>query len=1121
MKYVAVFIVLTAIALAVPPTSSPDAPPNVEAADAARRATVPSGTTVSLWAAEPLMANPVAFCFDEQGRAYVAETTRFGNGVPDTRSFMHWLDDDIGARTVDDRLAMYKRHKYGNFEKYDDQVRRVWDSTGKGVADKSTVFANGFNKPEDGIGAGVLARKGDVYFTNIPNLYKLRDTNADGVAEQRDVLSTGYGVRAQFLGHDLHGLRMGPDGRLYFSIGDRGFNVVNKEGKRLYNPDSGAVLRCEPDGSNLEIVHIGLRNPQELAFDDYGNLFTYDNNCDSGDRARWVQIVPGGDSGWRCGYQYGTLYHTPAVKEGNRGPWNTEKIWHLQNESQPANILPPLAHFGNGPAGITHYPGLGLNDKYKDHFFACDFTSNAGSSVIWSLAVKPKGASFEVVDREPFVKNMVPTDCEFGPDCNFYWSDWVSGWNPQDKGRIFKLTDAEAQQNPKVKEARELIASGMSKIGIQELLKLLEHPHQQVRLEAQYELLTRPNADVYASLVDLLKDSKNQIARLHAIWALGQYHRRVRQDPVELIEILKDTDPILRAAAARTLGESARTFGIHSDSLLPLLKDPEPSVQFHAALALHQFLELMTLPRDVHLPIMPFVTAAGKDPYLRHAAVVLLSSYLKATGGQIANGQDNLTANEKIVLVLALRRIGDANAEDRLVKLLADADPQVSIEAARAIYDERMMTAMPALAALSDAVADDAILFRALAANFLLGEPSNAAALAKFAANRSRPDYLRVTALKLLADWAKPPRRDPITGLRLELKARDATVAKDALMPVLDDIFIGSDAVHKDAVACVTKLGIKEVGPAMARIINDVKQPVETRVAALLALDALKAKEFAAAVPIAESSTEPWLRGAVRTAIVRRNPKQIEQFATLLDDAGTSIIEKQMMLAALGTLPESATADTLLATWLDRLKDGAVPDELKLEVFEAAQARSTAKKLKLHADLKAKLADYDKLVRKNAGSKRDKRYPEILKGGDVARGREIFLNNAAVSCQRCHKLDGTGGDVGPPVNGIGREKSREYLLESILVPNAQIAEGFASVILETADGKKVSGVLRKQTKEKYTLLTPENTVLEIAAADVESEKPDKSAMPDDVHQKLSRREMRDLVEFLASLKEKK
>ncbi len=309
--------------------------------------------------------------------------------------------------------------------------------------------------------AGVLARKGQVYFTCIPDLYVLKDTNGDNKADEKKSLFTGFGPTVQYLGHDLHGLRMGPDGKLYFSMGDRGFMVTTKEGKKLEYPNTGAVLRCDPDGSNLEVVHSGLRNPQEIAFDDYGNLFTYDNNCDSGDRARWVHIVEGGDSGWRGGFQYQTYYHTPAVPQGNRGAWNTEKLWLPQHDGQPAWIVPPLLNFGNGPAGMTHYPGIGLNDKYKDHFFCCDFTSSSGSSVIWSLSVKPKGAAFEAKPPEAFVRGLVPTDCEFGPDGAFYWSDWVGGWAPRNRGRIFRARRCRSDEEPAGGRSEEATRGGL------------------------------------------------------------------------------------------------------------------------------------------------------------------------------------------------------------------------------------------------------------------------------------------------------------------------------------------------------------------------------------------------------------------------------------------------------------------------------------------------------------------------------------------------------------------------------------------------------------------------------------------------------------------------------------
>ena len=142
-------------------------------------------------------------------------------------------------------------------------------------------------------------------------------------------------------------------------MGDRGYSITTKEGERLHDPASGAVFRCELDGSNLEVYATGFRNPQELAFDDLGNLFTGDNNSDGGDRARLVHVVRGSDSGWRMYYQY----------LGDRGPWNREQLWHPKHDGQPAYIVPPICNFADGPSGLTYYPGTGLGDEYRKHVF--------------------------------------------------------------------------------------------------------------------------------------------------------------------------------------------------------------------------------------------------------------------------------------------------------------------------------------------------------------------------------------------------------------------------------------------------------------------------------------------------------------------------------------------------------------------------------------------------------------------------------------------------------------------------------------------------------------------------------------------------------------------------------
>jgi quinoprotein glucose dehydrogenase len=1149
IRSLAVVALLGLVALAVPPEeekkqkkkaeNSPDA--------SAARAQIEGGLKATVWAAEPQFQNPIAFSFDEAGRCYIVEANRYKDGVPDTRGHMYWLDEDIGAKSVADRVAMYKKHKYPQFEKFEDRVRVLWDSGNKGYADKEETFSAGYNRFEDGIAAGVLARKGSVYFTCIPDLYLLKDTNGDGKADEKKSLASGFGVRAQFQGHDLHGLRMGPDGKLYFSIGDRGMNVVNKEGKHLYYPDAGAVMRCDLDGANLEIVHTGLRNPQELAFDDFGNLFTYDNNCDSGDAARWVYIVEGGDSGWRCGYQYGTHMHTAAVPQGNRGPWNTEKLWHLQHEGQPAYIVPPLAHFGNGPSGLTHYPGVGLNDKYKDHFFACDFTASAANSKIWTLAVKPKGAAFEVTDLHAFAQQVVPTDCEFGPDGAFYWSDWLGGWDKPNKGRIFRATDPEAMKNPAIEEGRKLLLDGLEKLSVDELVKLLAHPHQNVRLESQLELANKAKADlktVAFKLAALAQGKKaNRLARLHAIWGLGIIEGGGKNSSLLLQSaksLFKDEDVEVRAATAKTLGKYVAAWS----SLATQLKvESDNRVKSHLLVSMGKLLPENSADQtrknsSSWLPALEVLKAnADKDVYLRQAAIEGLKYAFMAYDERYRQGPTRVyrllwgearaldSPSVELGLVVMLRKLKMSR-----ISLESD-DPKLLAEMARAIHDDMSIvtpndhwsaSGMESLAKILDKPGlPEAVAFRAISANLKLGTPEDAVRVANFAARSAEPDPLRISALKLLGEWAKPSKRDAVTGCRQELPDRDPAIAVNAVKPVVAKLFVGSDAVRKEAVQLVAKLGLTEVGALLAGIVNDAKQSGSTRAESLFALEALKAKELAETAKTALESSVPRLRAAARVVLAKANPTAAaKELPALLKDEQAATIEKQMAFGVLGTMKESQEVDAALAEWLDRLIADKVPEALKLDVLEAAEARTRTKGLNLHAPLKEKLADYDKQTRAKADGDMVKRNLEALSGGDAEKGREIVLNNAAVYCTRCHKLDGQGGDVGPALNGIAAMKDRLYLLESIVNPNAKIAMGFQSVIIDTLDGKQVSGIVKTQTAKEITLITAENKLITIPADDVDGKpKPDKSAMPDDLYKKISKRELRDVVEFLATLKE--
>ena len=144
----------------------------------------------------------------------------------------------------------------------------------------------------------------------------------------------------------------------------------------------------------MEVVYTGLRNPQEIAFDAYGNLFAADNNCDKGDYARLVYIVDGGHSGWNMSYQ---SIAAPYLT----GPWHAEKIWHVEHPDRPLSVLPPIAPLGAGPSGFAFSPGSGLPERYQQAFFMCNYTGNEG---IEAFSLKAKGAGFEMVDAHDFLK---------------------------------------------------------------------------------------------------------------------------------------------------------------------------------------------------------------------------------------------------------------------------------------------------------------------------------------------------------------------------------------------------------------------------------------------------------------------------------------------------------------------------------------------------------------------------------------------------------------------------------------------------------------------------------------------------------------------------------------------
>ncbi|HVU99723.1 MAG TPA: PVC-type heme-binding CxxCH protein, partial [Verrucomicrobiae bacterium] len=777
--------------------------PAPEALAALKGFQIPAGLHADLWASEPMLKNPVAFNFDDQGRVYVCETYRLFHGVDDIRRIMGWLDEELAARTVDDRLAEMKRHLGSQFHTYteaSEKIRLLEDRAGAGRADSSKIFAEGFNSALDGIAAGVLPRDGKVWYTDIPNLWLLRDTNHDGVADSRESLHYGFGVRVGFLGHDLHGLAFGPDGKIYFSIGDRGSNIRITAGKTVGEPDCGSVFRCNPDGSDFEIFAYGLRNPQDLVFDAYGNLFTGDNNSDSGDQARWVYVVEGADNGWRVGYQF---MESPY----SRGPFNQEKLWYPPFDGQAAYIVPPIANIASGPSGVAYFPGTGLPEKYRDHFFLVDFRGGAANSGIHTFTLKAKGAGFELVNPSHFIWNTLATDVKFSPKGGLYWSDWIDGWGMPDKGRIYRVFDPETQASQLVRETARLLTEGMRHRSARELRSLLEHPDMRVRQNAQFELASH-GAPALPDFEHVLQKSSNRFARLHAIWGIGQVlssHVGAAGKPaVDLLtRALKDRDSEVRGQAAKVLGDCR--IKSSSPMLVQSLEDPAPRVRFFSAISIGK----VAGPEAI-APVLEMLRENhDQDPWLRHAGVMALTG-IRDVDALLASANDP-SPSVRMGVLLALRRL----QRPEITRFLADKDQRIVLETARAINDEPINGAMPELAALISkpafATSGEPLIRRVLNANFRFGTPDTARALAAFAGLKAASAPMRVEALEELADWEHPSGRDRVVGLWRPIPAtRAAETSAAALSPWFDRITASGtpDTVRIAAIHAAGKLKI-------------------------------------------------------------------------------------------------------------------------------------------------------------------------------------------------------------------------------------------------------------------------------------------------------------------------
>jgi len=148
-------------------------------------------------------------------------------------------------------------------------------------------------------------------------------------------------------------------------------------------------------------------------------------------------------------------------------------------------------------------------------------------------------------------------------------------------------------------------------------------------------------------------------------------------------------------------------------------------------------------------------------------------------------------------------------------------------------------------------------------------------------------------------------------------------------------------------------------------------------------------------------------------------------------------------------------------------------------------------------------------------------FSDTLSGGNVEAGRKVFFENPAASCAKCHKAAGQGGENGPALDGIGARQSREFILESILFPNAVIDTNFQTVVVLLKNNTGLSGTLKNENETNLVLSTSEDGPVTVQKSDIQRRWLGASPMPEGIWQSLSKQELRDVIEFVATLPEVK
>ncbi|VAX41084.1 hypothetical protein MNBD_PLANCTO02-2203 [hydrothermal vent metagenome] len=303
---------------------------------------------------------------------------------------------------------------------------------------------------------------------------------------------------------------------------------------------------------------------------------------------------------------------------------------------------------------------------------------------------------------------------------------------------------------------------------------------------------------------------------------------------------------------------------------------------------------------------------------------------------------------------------------------------------------------------------------------------------------------------------------------------------------------------------------IKAAGKSLQQIILDKKTTAEIKKVAIDAIVIIGGKEAKETIEKLVSKEQPLELRVIGVVAFAKMDKQkaAQQAARILSHPKL----------------DTQSPSSILSAFLN-LKGGS--NLLAKEIAKNKLSVDTAKRCLRYmysvgrndaglSDALSKAAGISNTVKKLTPIEVKRLAAEALKKGDAARG-ELVFRRADVSCMKCHSVSKAGGNVGPDLSPVGASSPVDYLVNSIIDPNQAVKEAFKSAIVETIQGKVVSGIIVDQNDERIVLRDATGKKIIISADDIDEQVEGGSLMPQGLTKFLTHDELLDLVKFLSSL----